>query len=142
MFMSLEGQLSRLKQLGDNWFDGKGTAPSEALLRLFEMWYNAPFEGRVCIEPNLYPTLEGGIEAEWRIERRDLTIEFDLTNQKASWHMLHLDTQEVEEFEVNIIDDQALHDLGIRTALFVSEKAPVNKREFLHIREVFFDFRG
>jgi hypothetical protein len=65
-------------------------------------------------QPRLYPTPEGGVEAEWRIGRLDLSIEFDPSSSSAEWHSLDLDQGTVVEQRVALQDEPGMQALGIK----------------------------
>ena len=65
-------------------------------------------------QPRLYPTPEGGVEAEWRIGRLDLSIEFDPSGATAEWHALDLDQGTVDEQRVALQDQPGMQALGIK----------------------------
>ena len=65
-------------------------------------------------QPKLYPTPEGGVEAEWRIGRLYLSIEFDPSSSSAEWHSLDLDQGTVVEQRVALQDEPGMQALGIK----------------------------
>ena len=65
-------------------------------------------------QPRLYPTPEGGVEAEWQIGRLDLSIEFDPSGATAEWHALDLDQGTVDEQRVALQDEPGMQALGIK----------------------------
>jgi hypothetical protein len=106
----------RCMELGDlppGWLDGEGRPPSRELLELVGEWLeqNQRKNGQ---QPRLYPTPEGGVEAEWRIGRLDLSIEFDPSSDTAEWHVLDLDQGTVDEQRVALQDEPGMQALGAR----------------------------
>ena len=65
-------------------------------------------------QPRLYPTPEGGVEAEWRIGRLDLSIEFEPSSGIAEWHALDLDQGTVDEQRVALQDELGMQALGAK----------------------------
>ena len=65
-------------------------------------------------QPRLYPTPEGGVEAEWRIGRLDLSIEFDPSSGIAEWHALDLDQGTADEQRVALKDQPGMQALGAK----------------------------
>ena len=108
-------QIQKLKRLRDGWLDGKGIAPDEQMLRRAGRCLDECLTENTEL-PRLYPTPEGGIEAEWLIGRRDLSIEFDPSTRTIEWHSMGLDTQEVEELSVSFDDTEGLRSVGEKTA--------------------------
>jgi hypothetical protein len=106
-------QLEQLRQLPAGWLDGEGLPPGSELLSLVGQWLeeHQHDDGE---PPRLYPTAEGGVEAEWRIRRVDLSIEFDASSDMAEWHALDLDSGEVDEQQVSLRDSSGLKALGVK----------------------------
>jgi hypothetical protein len=103
--------------------DGEGVPPDSELLSLMSAW----LEAHQCDDvqpPRLYPTSEGGVEAEWRIGRMDLSIEFDPNSGTAEWHSLDLDSGEVDEQLVPLEDEPGLKALGVKLQRVLAEGAP------------------
>ena len=55
--------------------------------------------------PYAYPVPEGGIELEWSIKRREISLDVDLESRTGDWHSLDLNTHEEEQSELNLSDD-------------------------------------
>jgi hypothetical protein len=102
-----------LLALAPGWLDGEGTAPASELLQLVGDWLEK--HQRLDLEqPRLFPTPEGGVEAEWRIGRVDLSVEFDPSSGLAEWHQLDLDSGAVVEQQVALQDAPGMRGLGIK----------------------------
>jgi hypothetical protein len=73
---ALDSRLSELRETGDAWLDGQGLAPQQAALdkayaTLAElMRLDVP-------RPRLYPTVEGGVQAEWTMGPFEISVTFD-----------------------------------------------------------------
>ena len=80
-----------LRDLATGWLDGEGVPPPSDLLELVGDWLET-HQHKGLQQPRLYPTPQGGVEAEWRIGRVELSIEFDPDNGLAEWHQLDLDS--------------------------------------------------
>jgi hypothetical protein len=102
-----------LLDLAPGWLDDIGLPPSRKLLDLVGEWLGAHQRNNVQ-QPKLYPTPEGGVEAEWRIGRLDLSIEFDPSSATAEWHALDLDQGTVDEQRVALEDEPGMQALGIK----------------------------
>lgn len=93
----INDQIDRLASMNDGWLDGDGAAPSqeglEALRTLLES---------LAPRPTLYPTPEGGVQAEWSIGDREISLEIDLDSLKAEWHDLNTSTTESSLKEVDL----------------------------------------
>ena len=104
-------QIEQLRQLPAGWLDGKGVPPSGLLLDQISAWLENHLRSEEP-SPRLYPTPEGGVEAEWLIGRLDLSIEFDPNNNTVHWHAMDLDHDTVEEFVAPLDDAENLQALG------------------------------
>jgi hypothetical protein len=102
-----------LLDLAPAWLDGEGLPPSRDLLELVVEWLGAHQRNNVQ-QPRLFPTPEGGVEAEWRIGSLDLSIEFDPSSATAEWHALDLDQGTVDEQRVALEDEPGMQALGIK----------------------------
>ena len=103
--IGLESRIDELRSLQDGWLDGLGTAPTKAgldwLVNTFNRWYpdDLPL-------PYLYPTPEGGMQAEWSFDRTACSLEIDLSTHLANWHSIELDSRQDEEQEFDLGNDQ------------------------------------
>lgn len=102
-----------LLDLAPGWLDGEGRPPSRDLLELVGEWLEQ-HQRKDGLQPRLYPTPEGGVEAEWRIGRLDLSVEFDPSSGLAECHQLDLDSGTVVEQCVVLQDVPGLRELGIK----------------------------
>ena len=98
-------QIDDLRLLKDGWLDGEGRAPSPEglswLLDVFDRRYpdDAPL-------PYLYPTVTGGVQAEWPLGSREASLEVDVDSHSAEWHVLNLQSDEVQERTLNCDSDE------------------------------------
>jgi hypothetical protein len=104
-------QLEKLKGLREGWLDGEGLALSVDLLARVENWLEDYLSEDTPL-PRLYPTPEGGVEAEWLIGRLDVSIEFDEAARIVEWHAMDLDTGKAEVKTIAFDDTAALAELG------------------------------
>lgn len=88
-------RLEELANLKDGWLEGEGKAPaSDGLIWLrgvFNKYYSEE-----AILPRLYPTVEGGIQAEWKLGQIAASLEIDIETHNADWFQVDL-TTDVEE---------------------------------------------
>jgi hypothetical protein len=106
-------QIEQLRQLPAGWLDGKGVPPSAQLLDQISTWLESHLRDEQPT-PRLYPTPEGGVEAEWLIGRLDLSVEFDPSSGLAEWHALDLDQGTVDEQRVALQDEPGMQALGAK----------------------------
>lgn len=104
-------QLEKLKVLRDGWLDGDGSPLSLDLLARVGMWFDEHLSEDTPL-PRLYPTPEGGVEAEWLIGRLDASIEFDEAAGIVEWHAMDLDSGKADEKTIDFDDTEALAELG------------------------------
>lgn len=94
-------RVDELRLLEDGWLDGHGKAPSHAdldwLITVFQEQY--PTDLRL---PYLYPTEEGGIQAEWSMGSIEISLAIGLRTHIANWHELNLDTGNEVARELNL----------------------------------------
>jgi hypothetical protein len=102
-----------LLDLAPGWLDGEGRPPTRKLLDLVGEWLE-PHQRNNGQQPRLFPTPEGGVEAEWRIGRLVLLIEFDPSSATVEWHALDLDQGTVDEQRVALQDEPGMQALGIK----------------------------
>lgn len=88
----IPARLDELKILKEGWLDGRlGKAPEPASVD----WLRAAFEANYPEDlalPYLYPTAEGGIQAEWTLGKTEISLDIDLYARQGSWHSLDLDS--------------------------------------------------
>ena len=96
-------RLIELSFLKDGWLDGKGKAPDkkglEWLTSVFDMNYGSDLP-----LPYLYPTPEGGIQAEWTLNSWEVSLEIDLAAQRAEFQAVHTAGGETIDKEYNLAD--------------------------------------
>jgi hypothetical protein len=103
--LDIRARLYELRALPDGWLEGKGISPSPAGLD----WLAAAFEQRFAAklrQPYLYPTAEGGIQAEWSMNPWEISLEIDLAAHTGHWHCLNLQTgnDESRQLDLNSLD--------------------------------------
>ncbi len=97
-------RLDALSQLQDGWLDGKGKAPSNEGLQ----WLASAFDDRFDLMlplPHLYPTPEGGIQAEWSMNGSEITLTVDLQSKQAVFQSLRLSDEMQNDMALNLATD-------------------------------------
>lgn len=90
-------RLEQLKSLQDGWLDGECKAPSHELIDLLcTKLGNNPY-------PFLYPTEDGGIQAEWSLNDAELYLNLSESSKKASFSCLSNDNA-YSEYDYDIDD--------------------------------------
>ena len=89
----------RLEELGtlrDGWLDGKGIAPDRQGLQRLAENFETYFDAQIPL-PHLYPTAEGGAQAEWTFGTWEVSVEIDLRIQRGEYQAVNLQVQEAHE---------------------------------------------
>jgi hypothetical protein len=85
----MAARLDEFRGLKQGWLNGKGhflnPAGLDWLTRQLETVYPEELS-----PPYLYPTAEGGVQAEWTIGKEEISLEINLLNHTAEWHQLNL----------------------------------------------------
>lgn len=114
----VEGQLREFESLERGWLDGEDgeVPPKDGLvwLRGILLALMASYE---VPSPYLYPTPEGGVQAEWTFKPWEVSAEFNLVEKTAYLHAVKAKTHQAESREVDFEGDE---DAALeRTAQFV-----------------------
>jgi hypothetical protein len=117
-----------LLELAPGWLNGEGLPPTGKLLELVGAWLGE-HQRQDLEQPRLFPTPEGGVEAEWRIGRLDLSIEFDPSSGLAEWHQLDLDSGAVVEQQAPLQDNPGMRELGIKLQQVLDSTKQITARE-------------
>ena len=97
--LNIGRQLEGLRDLQYGWADGMqlaggwGKGHGKALSNDGLDWLVSQFSSRYAPDlprPYLYPTPEGGIQAEWSLGPNEASLEIDLVTHTAQWHCLNL----------------------------------------------------
>lgn len=89
-------RLEELKALQDGWLDGKkGVAPSKSGLDWLANLFQLNYADELPL-PYLYPTAEGGVQAEWSLGGAEITLEINLEKHLGEWHALEMTTEKEE----------------------------------------------
>lgn len=86
-------RLDEFRKLKDGWLEGRGMAPKHDELDWFTFCFDRYFPDDLQL-PHVFPTAEGGIQAEWTLGSQDVSIEVDLPERHAVWHRLDMNTDE------------------------------------------------
>lgn len=99
-------RLYELRLLKQGWLDGEHGLP---LPSSGVDWLEREFESRypdTLLPPYLYPTAEGGVQAEWSLGRTEITLEIDLIERLGQWHALNLDSDEEVARDLRLSDER------------------------------------
>jgi hypothetical protein len=101
--LDIGSRLDELRNLSDGWLDGKGKAPSTHGIDWLAEFFDRNYADDLPL-PYLYPTPEGGVHAEWRLDPLDATLEIDLNSRTASFHALDLDSGREDSRQIDLQD--------------------------------------
>lgn len=110
-------RLDELKVLKNGWFEGTGKAPPTTGLD----WLAAAFESYFDLDqhlPYIFPTIDGGVRAEWSISGHEISLDINLSDHSAIWHSWAVgsDTEDVRKLSLDDANEWAWLGKQIRTA--------------------------
>jgi hypothetical protein len=114
--LDVTARMEELAELKDGWLDGKGLAPDKVALDWLAHSFAINFDPELQL-PYLYPTAEGGIQAEWSIDDSEVTLEINLLQKTAEYQSLQLSTQHCDEGILNLSEQSGWQQLNERLTL-------------------------
>ncbi len=94
-------RLEQITQLKNGWLDGEGVAPAKAKLNWLATAFDTDFSPELPL-PYLYPTPEGGIQAEWSLHDWSVTLEINLETQIGEYQALNLKDQTSTDLQFHL----------------------------------------
>ena len=98
--LDITRQLDELRSLEDGWLEGGGVAPFREgldwLVQSFERHYPTDLP-----RPYLYPTEDGGVQAEWVFEEINIEVRIDLSGKHGTYLWLNESTEEERELDLS-----------------------------------------
>lgn len=99
-------RLAELRELQPGWLEGGGEAlPDDGIHWLGER-FETLFPDHLPL-PYLYPTPDGGVQAEWSLPPAEISMEISLNDRTAEWHVLDLETNQSEEALLRLDEQEA-----------------------------------
>ena len=101
--LDVAARLDEFRDMRDGWLEGTGIAPSHAgldwLAESFELFFPpyAPL-------PYTYPTPTGGVQMEWSLGNKELSLEVDIADYGAEWYSLDMVSLESDERSLDLRD--------------------------------------
>jgi hypothetical protein len=97
-------RLDEFSAIRHGWLDGKkGFAPSANgltwLANCFKSYYPDDLPA-----PYLYPTAEGGVQAEWSTNTHEISLDIDIDSHQAQWHALNMSTGQDDSQQLDLSD--------------------------------------
>ena len=102
--LDIPARLDEFRDMKDGWLEGKGVAPGLEGLDWLAAGFDRHFPDDLPL-PYLYPTPEGGVQAEWSISENEISLEVDLVTHHGAWHRLKVNNQADDVQELNLDDD-------------------------------------
>lgn len=99
--LDVGARLDELRALKDGWLEGRGRAPAAEGMDWLAGAFRNQYPQQLPL-PHLYPSEEGGIQAEWGLSPYDVTLEIDLARHTASWNSLDVRTGREETRQLNL----------------------------------------
>lgn len=94
--LDIETRLDELAQLQDGWLDGKGSALDGASLMRLAQAFEEGFSPDLPL-PHLYPTPQGGVQAEWTLGHWEVSLEITLPSMAADYQAVRTVSGETRE---------------------------------------------
>lgn len=121
-------RLEQIAQLKDGWLDGKGVASDKAKLTHLSNLFDAHFDGNLPL-PYLYPTAEGGVQAEWTLNDTEVSLEIDLENMQAEYQALNMKDDSCTELTLSLVDQDGWKQLNAGLKQLDTQKVEELPRE-------------
>lgn len=120
--LDIDARLEELSLLNNGWLNGKGKALDKDEAKRFSERFYSFYDDNLPL-PYLYPTAEGGLQAEWLIKAWDISLEIELTNLSAELHALNLQSDEEKELDLNLVEQDDWQTLNEMLEGFNKEQA-------------------
>ncbi|MDN8037050.1 hypothetical protein [Burkholderia vietnamiensis] len=102
-------RISEFYELKDGWYDGdQGKAPSRTGLNWLASTWDATWSELPL--PYLYPTVSGGLEAEWESKGEQASLTIDIDNKVGVW-VSSLDSLEASETRFDLSSEDGWRQL-------------------------------
>jgi len=102
--LDVAARIDELRLLTYGWLDGLGKAPEQSGLDWVQELFDMNYPDHIPL-PFLYPTPEGGIQAEWSIHTTEISLEIHLNEKTGVWHEYN-SNGEYEDEKLLKLEDQ------------------------------------
>lgn len=99
--LDIETRLEELAQLQDGWLDDKGRALDGVSLKRLIQAFDERFNPELPL-PYLYPTPDGGVQAEWTLGNWEVSLEISLPSLAAEYQAVDIATGETREHVLSL----------------------------------------
>ncbi|MCX7047871.1 MAG: hypothetical protein NTX50_20595 [Candidatus Sumerlaeota bacterium] len=99
--LDVPARLEELRSLKDGWLEGGGIAPPKEGMDWLAKTFDQDFPDDLPL-PHIFPTPEGGIQAEWSRGPDRVTVDINLQEHAAEWFALNMDNDKEETRSLNL----------------------------------------
>jgi hypothetical protein len=103
--MDVAARMDELSLLKEGWLDGKGQALNRRQLDRLVTLFDSNYTSELPL-PYIYPTAEGGVQAEWSIGPWEATLEIHLDTMIADYQAYDVEEDTTHEHVINLSDEQ------------------------------------
>ena len=121
-------RLEQISALNEGWLDGKGLAPPKDKLDWLAKAFDSNYDSDLPL-PYLYPTTEGGVQAEWNLNDWSVSLEINLDNQQGEYQALNLKDQTCTELQISLADSNGWNQLNQALKQLESQQAEASQSE-------------
>ena len=104
--LDVPARLAELRAMQDGWLDGYGKAPSHDGLAWLSTGFERHFPDDLPL-PHVYPTPEGGIEAEWSLGGQSVIFAIHLDTHRGDWLRFAKEDDDDEDSRTLNLDESA-----------------------------------
>lgn len=108
-------RIEELRALKNGWLDGLGFAPSADGLTWFSKTFEMQYPEDLPL-PFIYPTAEGGIQAEWSLSTHEISLEINLEARTGEWHDHDSATGGADTWALNLAEPEEWGRLAAKIA--------------------------
>ena len=94
--LDVPSQLDGLRGIEPGWLDGEGEVPSSTGLDWLAEAFGRHYPSDAPL-PYVYPMPNGGVQMEWSIGKREISLEVDLATRRGEWSCYDMETDSSEE---------------------------------------------
>jgi hypothetical protein len=120
--LDIDRRVAELSLLKDGWLDGQGSALDPERLRLAGTQFRTRLDPTLP-PPFLYPTLEGGLRAEWSLDAAEVSVDISLVNLAGRYSALDISSGESTEEVLDLSKDESWTTLNEALRRLVPEDA-------------------
>lgn len=119
-FADVSNDVRQLLLLGDGWLDGEGEPVSPHVAE-FMLHVIAGVADAGQAAPQVWPTVEGGVRAEWKLSTNEVVLEIAPSSPKLYAFSRLLGTSEVTELELD--DGLSASDVAEKVAAMLGDSS-------------------